>query len=139
MTAFINVVFDSNLILLQCRISSNINISNNISYYLLFYFKNVFKSCFPNIADFFVCLESSNKVIENMTVLPPAPNWFSAQILNSTSKGYVAYGAKNSIVVLKCKPQSHFCDIPNEEKNINGKHHFYRYDTTNLDFLQPLW
>ena len=54
-----------------------------------------------------------------MTVLPPAPNWFSAQILCSTDKGYVAYGAKNGIVVLKCKPQQHFCvtnDAMRDEK-----------------------
>ena len=63
-----------------------------------------------------------------MTVLPPAPNWYSAQILNSTNKGYVAYGAKNSIVVLKCKPQSHFCDITNEEKNTIGNHYYYKYN-----------
>ena len=52
-----------------------------------------------------------------MTVLPPAPNWFSAQILSSTIKGYVAYGAKNSIVVLKCKPQAHFCNNTTKEEN----------------------
>lgn len=58
-----------------------------------------------------------------MTVLPPAPNWFSAQILSSTSKGYVAYGAKNSIVVLKCKPQSHFCNTTDtDEKVETGKY-----------------
>ena len=61
-----------------------------------------------------------------MTVLPPAPNWFSAQILSSTEKGYVAYGAKNSIVVLKCRPQLHFCgtkDIGNgtNENKAQGK------------------
>ena len=56
-----------------------------------------------------------------MTVLPPAPNWFSAQILSSTIKGYVAYGAKNSIVVLKCKPQSHFGHSTYEENEDIGK------------------
>ena len=58
-----------------------------------------------------------------MTVLPPAPNWFSAQILSSTPKGYVAYGAKNSIVVLKCKPQSHFCNTTDTDEKVEiGKY-----------------
>ena len=54
-----------------------------------------------------------------MTVLPPAPNWFSAQILCSTDKGHVAYGAKNGIVVLKCKPQEHFCGMNDDTQNKN--------------------
>ena len=53
-----------------------------------------------------------------MAVLPPAPNWFSAQILRSSDDGHVAFGAKNSVVVLQCKPKAHFvgeketCDNP---------------------------
>ena len=43
-----------------------------------------------------------------MAVLPPAPNWFSAQILRSSNDGHVAFGAKNSVVVLQCKPKAHF-------------------------------
>ena len=61
-----------------------------------------------------------------MTVLPPAPNWFAAQILCSSSKGFIAFGARNSVVILKCKPQTHFtgknnsedCETPAES---NGK------------------
>ena len=61
-----------------------------------------------------------------MAVLPPAPNWFSAQILRSSDKGYVAFGAKNSVVVLKCRPQIHFTgdkNIGNSENTVevNGK------------------
>ena len=50
----------------------------------------------------------------------------SAQILCSSNKGYVAYGAKNNIVVLKCKPQNHFTELKNVEKNEGedqGKHY----------------
>ena len=64
-----------------------------------------------------------------MAVLPPAPNWFSAQILRSSDKGYVAFGAKNSVVVLKCRPQIHFTgekNISNSENTVevNGKFNY---------------
>ena len=42
------------------------------------------------------------------TVLPPAPNWFSAQILRCSTDGHLAYGARHQIVVVRCEPQSHF-------------------------------
>ena len=63
-----------------------------------------------------------------MAMFPPAPNWFSAQILRSSDKGYLAFGAKNSVVVVKCKPQIHFIgtkNIGNGEniKEASGKFH----------------
>ena len=73
-----------------------------------------------------VVLEFNIKRKMEMTVLPPAPNWYSAQILCSSNKGYVAYGAKNNIVVLKCKPQNHFIELTNLGKNEGedqGKHY----------------
>ena len=33
--------------------------------------------------------------------LPPAPNWYSSCILDTSPSGLVAYGAKNHLVVVK--------------------------------------
>ena len=38
------------------------------------------------------------------TVLPPAPSWYSPQILRSSADGRVAYGSKNVLVVLTPRP-----------------------------------
>jgi len=46
-------------------------------------------------------------------VLPPAPNWFSAQILRCSDSGsLVAYGAKHCVIVVKCQPEKHFAVRP---------------------------
>ena len=57
-----------------------------------------------------------------MAVLPPAPNWFSAQILRCSDDGHVAFGAKNSVVVLKCRPKAHFVGEKNECDNPDATH-----------------
>ena len=68
--------------------------------------------------DFIISRDHNCNSNVTMAVLPPAPNWFSAQILRSSDDGHVAFGAKNSVVVLQCKPKAHFvgekktCDNP---------------------------